>query len=382
MKPSSYEQSFATQFGPGFQAFSFWKGRVALYAILKALEVKAGDEVILPGYTCVVVPNAIKLLGAKPIYIDNAPGTYHIDINKIPPAITPKTKAILIQHTYGIPGPINEALEMGARSGIPVIEDSAHSLGSTVNGQKIGTFGIASFFSSQWSKPYTTGLGGIALTSDNLLAEKLSQIVATMDIPPFSARAKLWLQFQVFEKFYTPQIYWRAQSLLRLLSRFGLFVGSSSESELAGEKPLDHNWKMGNFQKVSGMKGLQKYIDFLKQRKEVTAYYDSELQKHGWELPYRTGDTIFLRYPVRVSNKEIILQKAKNERIEIGTWFETPLHPVSLSDHAIFDYQIGQCPLAEKDSEQIINLPLHEWINIKEASKIIKFFFHNAEMIY
>lgn len=77
--PSRYEAAFARLIAPDARAFAFWKGRVALYAILKALGIGPGDEVILPAFTCVVVPNAIRFTGAKPVYADIAPGGYNID---------------------------------------------------------------------------------------------------------------------------------------------------------------------------------------------------------------------------------------------------------------------------------------------------------------
>ncbi len=84
------------------QVATFWKGRVALYAILKALNIRPGDEVIMPAFTCVVVPNAVIYLQGLPVYVDIDPHTYNMDINKIENKITPKTKFIIAQNTYGL----------------------------------------------------------------------------------------------------------------------------------------------------------------------------------------------------------------------------------------------------------------------------------------
>ncbi len=80
----------------------YWKGRVALYALLKAMGIEEGDEVILPAYTCVVVPNAILYLGAKPVYVDVSTKTHNMGIEAVSAAISDRTKAIFCQNTYGL----------------------------------------------------------------------------------------------------------------------------------------------------------------------------------------------------------------------------------------------------------------------------------------
>ena len=131
--------------GPDVRSFAFWKGRVALYAILQALGVGAGDEVLIAGFTCVVVPNAVRFLGAKPVYADISIGSYNLDPASAAQAITPLTRAMIVQHTLGIPAPLEELLALAKLHNLAVIEDCAHSLGSTYCGNPLGTFGNAAF---------------------------------------------------------------------------------------------------------------------------------------------------------------------------------------------------------------------------------------------
>src|SRR4030065_107448 len=93
-----FEQAFVDWLGVGY-AFAFWKGRVAWYAILRALGVGEGDEVVLPGYTCVMDVNPIKYLGAKPVYVDIDPDTFNINVKLLQRKVTKKTRAIIAQHT-------------------------------------------------------------------------------------------------------------------------------------------------------------------------------------------------------------------------------------------------------------------------------------------
>ena len=97
------------------RVFLFWKGRVGLYAILKALGVSEDDEVIIPAFTCVVVPNAIIYLGAKPVYVDIESSTYNIDIAQVEKAITSKTKVIIAQNTFGLSPNIDALLAIGKK---------------------------------------------------------------------------------------------------------------------------------------------------------------------------------------------------------------------------------------------------------------------------
>ena len=117
-----YEDSFCKLFSCK-AGFGFWKARVALYAILKALGVGQDNEVILPGYTCVMDVNPIKYLGARPVYIDIEPKTFNMDFSQLEDKITPNTKVIIAQHTYGYPCDMDVILEIANRRGIIVIED-------------------------------------------------------------------------------------------------------------------------------------------------------------------------------------------------------------------------------------------------------------------
>ena len=149
-----YQHAFAAALGVG-HAYGFWKGRVALYAILKALGIGEGDEVILPGYTCVMAVNPILYLGARPVFVDIDPQTFNIDPGRIEEKLTPRSRLIIAQHTYGYPADLRAIRDLSRRKGIPFIEDCCLALGSRVDGGLTGTFGAAAYFSFQWNKPYT-----------------------------------------------------------------------------------------------------------------------------------------------------------------------------------------------------------------------------------
>ena len=375
-----YEVHFARLFGNDYYAFGFWKARVALYAILKALTLRPGDEVISPAYTCVVVPNSIRYTGATPVYADIAPGNYNVDPMSVERKITPRTRIVLAQHTYGIPADVETLQAVTEPRGLILIEDCAHVLlGSTYRGKPMGSLGRAAFFSSQWSKPYTTGLGGMALTRDPELARRLKEIQSEIQPPPRSKVLQLRLQYGLFRRFFRPQLYWRSQAFLHKLSRLGLFVGSSNLTELSGEKPTDFDWNMSAFQYRAGLAQLIKLEENSAHRKNLTRYYLASLRDRHWPIENLPSDgATLLRVPVAVQRKDELLDQARSAGIELGSWFETPLHPLPLAQHTAINYMPGDCPVAESAARHVVNLPLHERVKHDDAEQVIQFILSHA----
>ena len=353
--------------------FHFFKGRVALYAILKAIGVKCGDEIILPGFTCVVVPNAIMYLGAKPVYVDIDSATYNIDTDRIEEKITDKTKVIIAQHTFGIPAKMDRIGEIAMKYALYVIEDSCHAIGSKYRQLEVGTFGDAAFFSSQWSKPVTTGLGGWAQINNEQLRKNMEELYPGCIEP--SMREELMLRFQhlTYSLLFKPSLFWFIQETYRQLSRAGLAIGSSSNEELECNMPVDFDKKMTGWQKKLLEKKLAEMAKIITHRKWVTTLYAGLCKEKGIKAIDLSDDydPVFLRYPIRVSGKERILAEAKKRRIEMGDWFLSPVHP-NLVNWERAGYREGMCPRAEEVCREIINLPTHERILEEEVKKAIE----------
>ncbi len=140
-----YEAAFSNWFNAK-RAFSFWRGRVALYAILKAMGIGPGDEVIVPGYSCVMAVSPVVYLGAKPVFVDIESETFNMDVGQIESKITPRTQLIIAQHTYGYPADMEANLAIAERNGLEVSEDCCLSVGSRYKGKLTGTFAQSAFF--------------------------------------------------------------------------------------------------------------------------------------------------------------------------------------------------------------------------------------------
>lgn len=354
--------------------YFFFKGRIALFAILKAIGLNKDDEVILPGFTCVVVPNAIIYLGGKPVYVDISPENYNIDPSKIEEKITKKTRAVIAQHTFGIPADMVKILEIAKKNNLIVIEDSCHALGSKYNGLDVGTFGDAAFFSSQWSKPVTTGLGGWAIVNNLELKERIDRIYPQFIQPASSEVFRLKIQYLIYSKLFRPSLFWFIQDAYRIFSRFGIMIGSSTNTELKCEMPNGYKKKMSDWQKDLLLKKLNDLEKVLKHRKWLTSLYQDQLRQRGikiMSLP-ENYDPVLLRYPLLVKNKIKVISEARQKRIEIGDWFVSPIHP-NLENWERIRYRKGTCPIAEEICENIVNLPTHYNITEEVALNIVNF---------
>lgn len=369
----AYEQAVAGFFGSG-TAFAFWKGRVALYAILRGLGVGPGDEVIVPGYTCVMVPGPVLYTGARPVYADIEPRYYVTPAASVAAKITPRTRAILVQHTYGFPAPVAEIRQVADPRGIPVIEDCCHTFGGRVDGRLLGTLGTAAFFSGQWNKPYSTGLGGLALVHDPALAERVRAEQASYPPPGRAAAFMLAAQLLVYELFIFPRTTALATRLFRWLTRKGLVVGSSSTAEFEPTMPAGYARGPAPVQCRIGAREVARAPSNLQARQRATAAYLAELPRLGYAVPPipENWDTPLLRFPLRVANKVEALVRAASYGVEIGSWFECPLHPIE-TDHAAFLYEAGSCPVAERAAAEVINLPTHRRVRPRDIERTLAF---------
>lgn len=385
--------------------FLFWKGRVALYAILKAIGLNKGDEVILPAFTCVVAVNPIIYLGARPVYIDIDPKTYNIDVSKIKGKITPETRIILAQNTFGLAPDFDGIFEAADKYNLMVIEDCAHGFGGTYKGKPNGTHALASFFSSQWNKPFSTGLGGYAITKDHNIAEKLREMEESFLKPSLKDVTVLKALLFVRERL-NAGLYWPAIKIYRWLSKNNLILGSSQGEEL--ERPVKPEGFEKGFSKIQAKKGIEelsgpgiggfvdqdkkkkklngekgKFDKVIENRKKTTNLYKKILLELDISPPYEPeyAEHIYLKFPLLVKDRAKFFQRAEKEKIEIGDWFLSTIHPIT-KNFELWHYKWGGNHIAEKISCHIVNLPTHTKIDEIYVDKISKFLKRNRDNIY
>jgi len=139
----------------------------ALHLALAVLGVGAGDEVVVPAFTYVASANVVEQSGARTVFCDIDPATYNVDPESLERAVTPRTKAIMPVHLFGLVADMPAVGEIASRHGLAVVEDAACAVGSTLNGQHAGTFGEFGAFSFHARKPITTGEGGMLTVRDD-----------------------------------------------------------------------------------------------------------------------------------------------------------------------------------------------------------------------
>jgi len=151
-------------------------GTAALEVAIQALGVKGGDEVIMPAFTIISCAMAVTKVGAVPVLVDSDLRTWNMNTEEIEAKITPRTKAIMIVHLYGLPVEVDRVLALAEKYNLKVIEDAAEMHGQTYNGRPCGSFGDISTFSFYQNKHITTGEGGMVVTDDEELAERCRMI--------------------------------------------------------------------------------------------------------------------------------------------------------------------------------------------------------------
>jgi perosamine synthetase len=171
-KLGEFEEKFAAYIGAP-HAVALSSGTAGLQLALQALGIGEGDEVILPSFAFVAVANTVLHVRATPVFADIDPVTLNLTADSIGRAITPRTRAIVLVHTFGCPADVDPILELAREHNLHVIEDACEAIGAERHGRKAGTFGAAGVFSFYPNKAITTGEGGMLVTGDPALARTI-----------------------------------------------------------------------------------------------------------------------------------------------------------------------------------------------------------------
>ncbi len=240
-----FEEQFAARVGRR-HGIAVCNGSAALDAVVDALGIGPGDEVILPTFTIISCIAQIVRAGATPVLVDSQADTWNMDVAQVEARITPRTKAIMVVHIYGLPVDMAPILALAARHGLRVIEDAAEVHGQTYRGRPCGSFGDISTFSFYPNKHITTGEGGMIVTDDDALAE--------------TCRSLRNLCFQPQQRFVHERLGW--------------------------------NLRMTNLQAALGLAQLEQLDSFVLRKRQMGARYTELLAGlHGVQLPLpRTAD--------------------------------------------------------------------------------------------
>jgi perosamine synthetase len=299
-------------------------GSAALDLAVAALGIGPGDEVILPTFTIVSCAAAITRAGATPVVVDCEPLTWNMDPTRIEALITPRTKAIMVVHIYGLPVDMDPVMDIAQRHGLKIIEDSAEQIGQVYRSTKsraprmIGSFGDIATFSFYPNKHVTTGEGGMVLTSDDALAE-------------------------------------RCRNLRNLcFGRRRRFV----------HEELGWNFRMSNLQAAVGVAQLERLPQTLEKKRQIGVWYNELLADVAdlERLPARTdyAENIYWVYGVVLKNSVPLDAEEAMERMRtkgIGTRpFFWPMHEQPVF-RKIGLFRGVSCPVAERIARRGFYVP-------------------------
>ena len=355
----NYNKLFSDLSGFNY-TYSFGSGRMAFYSLLKSLSVKKDDEVIIPAYTCVVVANAIKYIGAKPIYVDINLNNFGIDNNNLKQKITNKTKVICVQHTYGIYSDVKEIKKIIEGKEIFIIEDLAHLLNHQFRENNVGAYSDACYTSTDHTKIINTFLGGMAFTNNIEISKKIKKIYDNSNFLSRFSIFKILFSFIIENILIRPKNYKVGIIFYKIFRKFKFLY--SFKDDLITKLPLSHPYpsKLSAPQALIGINQLNKIEKNVKHRKKISILINKYIGNFSIEL---LNNTALLRYPVLVNNRSDII-KILQTIFENSIWFTTILHNRK-NNFNIVDYQLGSCPNAEFACKHVINFPTHEKIDIK-----------------
>ncbi|MDE1890229.1 MAG: DegT/DnrJ/EryC1/StrS aminotransferase family protein [Planctomycetota bacterium] len=250
-------------------------GTAALHLALLALDITKKDTVAMPSYVCTAVLNAVNYVGATPLLIDIDPDTFNLDVEDLKRKLTPRVKAVIVPHTFGLPADIEEIMAIG----VPIIEDCAHSIGAAYKNKMVGSFGDISIFSFYATKMITTSEGGMVTSNSEKFLEKIR------DLRDYDNKADYIIRY---------------------------------------------NYKMTDIQASLGLSQLKRLNQFIEIRRGIAQKYNAEL-KNLCSLPvnYR-GDSrhIYYRYVIKLHRNgiESFLKLSKEKGINCERPIFKPLH--------------------------------------------------------
>ena len=347
-------------------------GRAGIKAALSALSIGEGDEVIVQAFTCISVPAAVNWAGAKPRFADIDPTTYNFDISSLANKINLRTKAIIVQHTFGIPGPLQQIRQLADKHNLVIIEDLAHSLGATLDGQKLGTFGDIAVLSFGRDKGFSSVFGGALVSNNPDLIKKINQQQNALPYPP-----RWWVAQQLIHPLLISLAktwYWRGhvgQVIIVSAQKLGLLSKAVQLSERRAKEPQHTAWRYSPALARLLNLQLSKIARYTKRRQHAAQQYRQTLGITTKQLVDSPGAS-WLRFPLRVPDKAKVLASAKQAKLVLGDWYDSPVTPCAgLTTYV--GYRLGSCPVAEQASRETINLPTYPTIRPDQLQQVISF---------
>lgn len=315
----------------------FNSGTSALHTLLLCYDIK-DKEVIVPSFTFVATANAVMLAGGKPVFAESEPDTFSLDVEDVKKRITKDTKAIIILDYGGFPARDTLKLKKFAEeNGLLLISDSAESLGSSIDGKKVGTFGHSAIFSFCQGKVISTGEGGAIITNSKEIYEKAKLI--------------------------------RSHGRLELAEDYFASTGDNDYIQVG------YNYRMPTMLAALGISQLNKIKKIIEMRRKNAHYLNENLSKiKGISVlkEIKGHFQVYQMYTIRLENEKIRngLQDFLSQKGIMTKVYFSPVHLKTIYKKA-YGYKEGDLPKTEALSKRVLTLPLYPNLNKKELDFII-----------
>jgi len=327
-----FEKKFSQYVGRKY-GVAVCNGSAALDIAVATLNLGKGDEVILPTFTIISCAASIVRAGAVPVLIDSDPITWNVDVNQIEKKITPRSKAIMVVHIYGMPVDMDPIFEIAKKYNLKIIEDAAEAIGQKYRKKVCGSFGDISTFSFYPNKHVTTGEGGMVLTDDESIAERCKSLRN--------------LCFQPEKRFVHQELGW--------------------------------NFRMTNLQAAVGIAQLERLDEFIEKKKRMGKKYTELLSDHdGVDIPISKieyAENVYWVYGIVLKDKlyveaDKVMMTLREKGVGTRPFF-WPMHeqPVFKKMGLFLD---GTFPVAERIARRGFYIPSGLALTDEQINKVAK----------
>lgn len=321
---SALEQEIAKLCGVG-HGVGLASGTDALILALRACGVQPGDEVLLPPFTFVATGSAVSAVGAKPVFADIRPDTYNLDPAECERRITPRTRAIIVVHLYGLPADMDPIVAFAKERKLPIIEDNAQAIGASYKGRPTGSLGDAaciSFYPTKNLGAY--GDAGMAVTNSADLAQRM-----------------------------------------RTLRNHG-----QTEKYLSSEPGW--NSRLDEIQAAILRVKLRHLSNWQRARQSNAAEYTRLLSQFPGVMPPQTPEGfehVFHQYTIRVEKRDALQSFLAERKIGSTVYYPHPLHLQPL--YASLGHKVGDFPHAERAAQEVLSLPMYPELRREQIARVV-----------
>lgn len=339
-KLEEFEGAVAGYLGAAYSVAAS-SGTAGLHLSIRSLGIGDGDEVIVPSFAFIAVANVLRYEGAVPVFVDIEPQMLNLDPEKIESAITGKTRAILVVHTFGCPAALAQIISIARRRNLLVIEDACEAIGAEYGGQKVGTLGDAGVYAFYPNKQITTGEGGMIVTGDRAMARRARQL--------------------------------RNQG--RDLSRDWL-----------DHTEIGYNYRLPELNCALGVEQMKRIEAILDRRSAIAAEYDQRLQKNPYvkrpPLNVPSRKISWFAYVIRLSDRlnqaqrDFVWREMTDRGIGCGRYFG-PIHWQPAYSSALPPGM--SLPVTEETAHRTLALPFFNRITSEQMDEVCESLLESLE---